>query len=432
VTDRGLRRHVNMVTGYTRHPDRVGETDDVAGEFLRLACLTYGRDDGPERWAAAATLLAGNPGIAASSIFAAAAVADTDQVGRFLDADSRLARRGGGPFSWQPLCYLAYARHDREISIDAVLGTARLLLAAGADPNTGYLWHGLPTLFTALTGAFGEGELGQVRQPRHPHSLALARVLLAAGADPNDGQALYNRMFEPGNDHLELLLEFGLGTGDGGPWRARLGASADSPAEMVRGQLSWAVVHGMTDRVRLLIEHDVDFRSAFPDGMTPAGKAATSGHRALAELLVYLGAEAPALNAADEFAAAVLDADRGTVDRLVAAHPALAAEMRLARPGLVVWAAANGRADAVALLAELGFDLSVRSRSDVPVEMPWETALHKAAETGDLALARLLLDLGADPNVRDGRFNGTPLGWARHFERREMIDLLIPVTSDDG
>jgi hypothetical protein len=43
----------------------------------------------------------------------------------------------------------------------------------------------------------------------------------------------------------------------------------------------------------------------------------------------------------------------------------------------------------------------------------------------------LLLDLGADPNVRDDRFNGTPLGWARHFERREMIDLLIPVTSDD-
>ena len=80
-----------------------------------------------------------------------------------------------------------------------------------------------------LTGAFGEGELGPVRQPRHPHSLALARLLLSAGADPNDGQALYNRMFEPGNDHLELLLEFGLGTGDGGPWRRRLGDALDSP-----------------------------------------------------------------------------------------------------------------------------------------------------------------------------------------------------------
>ena len=83
-----------------------------------------------------------------------------------------------------------------------------------------------------LTGVFGEGELGPVRQPRHPHSLALGRLLLEAGADPNDGQALYNRMFEPGNDHLELLFEFGLGTGDGGPWRRRLGAALDTPAEM--------------------------------------------------------------------------------------------------------------------------------------------------------------------------------------------------------
>ena len=73
-----------------------------------------------------------------------------------------------------------------------------------------------------LTGVFGQGELGPVRQPRHPHSLALARLLLEAGANPNDGQALYNRMFEPDNDHLELLFEFGLGAGDGGPWKARM------------------------------------------------------------------------------------------------------------------------------------------------------------------------------------------------------------------
>ena len=53
---------------------------------------------------------------------------------------------------------------------------ARLLVAAGADPNAGYLWHGLPTPFTVLTGVFGEGEQGPVHQPRHPHSLALGPV----------------------------------------------------------------------------------------------------------------------------------------------------------------------------------------------------------------------------------------------------------------
>ena len=77
---------------------------------------------------------------------------------------------------------------------------------------------GLPSPFTVLTGVFAEGELGPVRQPRHPCAQPLARLLLTAGADANDAQALYNRMFEPGNDHLELLFEFGLGQDTGGPW----------------------------------------------------------------------------------------------------------------------------------------------------------------------------------------------------------------------
>ena len=97
-----------------------------------------------------------------------------------------------------------------------------------------------------LTGALGSGEGDQ---PEHRHGLALAELLLAAGADPNDGQALYNRQFGADDRHLVLLLEHGLGRGDGGPWRARLGHAADSPAELMRGQLWWAIVHDLRDRV---------------------------------------------------------------------------------------------------------------------------------------------------------------------------------------
>ena len=42
-----------------------------------------------------------------------------------------------------------------------------------------------------------------------------------------------------------LLFEHGLGRGDGGPWAARFGHTADSPQEMLRGQLWWAIVHDM-------------------------------------------------------------------------------------------------------------------------------------------------------------------------------------------
>ena len=75
-----------------------------------------------------------------------------------------------------------------------------------------------------------------VSQPRHPESIALARLLLDRGAEPNDGQTLYNRMFGTDDDHLVLLFEYGLGRGDGGVWRRRLGPEAvDEPREAGAG-----------------------------------------------------------------------------------------------------------------------------------------------------------------------------------------------------
>jgi ankyrin repeat protein len=425
-----LKSHVELVTRYSRFPERTTPGGPPAQEFLRLACLTYA-DDQPERWAQARRLLDLNREIIEGNVHVAAAAVDIGALRRVLTADRGAARREGGPYRWEPLLYLAYARHDPEVSPDAVVGSARLLLDAGADPNAGYLWHGLPTPFTALTGAFGEGELGPVRQPPHPHSIALARLLLEAGADPNDGQALYNRMFEPGNDHLDLLLEFGLGTGDGGPWRRRLGDALARPAEMVRGELAWAITHGLADRVRLLVSHGVDVAAPFEEGVTATSMAATTGHPELIDYLIEHGAPALELAPADAFIAVALAADRERMGRLLADHPELAAQLRRERPALIAWAAACGSAAAVEFLAELGFDVNARGRTDVPSDQPWQTALHKAAEDGNLELAGTLLRLGADPDIRDERFDSTPLGWARYFGRPGLITLLEPVTQPD-
>jgi ankyrin repeat protein len=427
-----LKRHLEVVERYSRFPARMEAAGpaDQADAFLRLACLTY-EDDQPERRAEARRVLMEHPGISEGSVHVAAAVADTAALRSILDADPAAARREGGPYRWEPLFYLAYARHDPAIGGDSVLAAARLLLEAGANPNAGYLWHGLPTPFTVLTGVFGEGELGPVRQPRHPHSLALARLLLQAGADPNDGQALYNRMFEPGNDHLELLLEFGLGTGDGGPWHRRLSDALDTPAEMVRGELAWAITHGMTERVRLLVSHGIDVTAPLRDGTTATAMAATTGHADLIEYLIAHGAPSPGLDPAGAFIAAALAADRAGLDQLRAAHPGLADEIRAARPALVTWAAACGQPAAVELLAGLGFDVNAKGRTDVPSDQPWQTPLHKAAEDGNAELARTLLRLGADPDIRDTRFNSTPLGWARYFGQEELIELLEPLTTPE-
>lgn len=405
---------------------------DPAHEFCRLACLTYGREDGPARWAQARRLLAEHPDLTRTDIWAAAAAARPDDVRRLLAERPRLATERGGPYRWRPLFHLVYSRFDPSVPAEPVLAVARMLLDAGADPDEGYLFDALPSPFTLLTGVFGQGELGPRRQPRHPHWRALARLLLDAGADPNDAQTLYNRMFEPDDSHLELLFEYGLGTGDGGPWRARI-ADLDPPARMLRIQLRWAIEHHQAARVRLLVEHGVDFRSPFEgegpawspgDGRTPVELAWLNGDTEIADHLLAQGAEPPAPDPVRELIAAAFRTDRSTVERIRRDHPAAVAEARRARPGLMVWAATQAPTGTTTLLAELGFDVNAYGRGDAPVEEPWETALHQSAANGNVELTRRLLELGADPTLRDRRFDATPLDWARHLHQPATAAIL--------
>jgi ankyrin repeat protein len=157
--------------------------------------------------------------------------------------------------------------------------------------------------------------------------------------------------------------------------------------------------------------------------------AATTGHADLVDYLVSHGAPPLDLPPADAFVAAALAADRPRLGRLLADHPGLAGELRAARPALITWAAACGNPAAVEILAKLGFDVNAKGRTDVPSDQPWQTALHKAAEDGNVELARTLLRLGADPDIRDHRFDSTPLGWARHFGQQSIIELLEPLTA---
>lgn len=415
-----LVAHLAVVAEFQRVHRDVAAGADVATLFLDLACLTYA-EDAPQRPAAAALLLAEHPEIADAGIHVAAACADVATVRQLLTADPELALAEGGPQKWPPLMHLAYARHDPDVSEAATVETARLLLAAGADPNAGFLFNGLPTPFTVLTGVFGSGEGDQ---STHPHAIALAEVLLRAGADPNDGQALYNRMFRRDDSHLRLLFAHGLGTGDGGPWHRRMPDATDTPAKMLRDQLGWAVTHGMLDRIRLLAQHGVDLAAPQRGGRPAIELALLSGHPDAAALLTELGAPPPALDPVEALVAAAMAADGEQVTRIRAAHPEALTAALAQHPGLVVRAAVVGNIAAVRCIVGLGFDVSAAARHDLPIDQPWETALHVAAGDGAVALVRELLALGADPTVRDARFDATPLDWARHFEQEDTAALL--------
>src|SRR6185437_3269995 len=189
--------------------------------------------------------------------------------------------------------------------------------------------------------------------PAHPHSIPFGRLLLEAGADPNDGQALYNRMFSPSNDHLVLLFEFGLGREPNGPWHRRLLDALETPQQMLRNLLRWAIAHDQRDRVELLAANGVDLVSPFTDIgrgydlRTPVELALLNGNRELAAQLQALGASAPPrVSPADEFIGAALAGDAETV---AGADQELVATLRQDCPGLVTWAASQGAPNAVDL-----------------------------------------------------------------------------------
>jgi len=67
------------------------------------------------------------------------------------------------------------------------------------------------------------------------------------------------------------------------------------------------------------------------------------------------------------------------------------------------------------------------------------TALHFAALNGHRAIARLLIERGADVNCRDGRFGATPAGWAIEYLRElggqlgiELDDLAYAIQLGDA
>ena len=94
--------------------------------------------------------------------------------------------------------------------------------------------------------------------------------------------------------------------------------------------------------------------------------------------------------------------DMATVQSMVEADPAIA------RREPVLLAAVDGRnRELVAWLLAQGADPN--ARSDVETK---HSALHSAAWNGDLEMARLLVEAGADPHLRDSRHGSTPRGWA--------------------
>ena len=269
--------------------------------------------------------------------------------------------------------------------------------------------------------------------------LDVVRALLDAGADPDvagpgyDGWSPLLIATSRANDALvRLLLDRGAmvdawaaaALGDVARLRQLLDANPSIAA--ARGPNDATPLHfaASEEVVRLLVDAGADLSARDKYGSTPLRSAAHGGRRrrpAARCLLALAGG-------ADVFIATALgDIDR--LRRLLAADPSLVratdpsengATARGATPLHV--AASVGEADAARLLLDLGADPNARSSAG-------HAPLHYAAMGGHLAVAELLLRHGADPAAVDGEHHATPAGWAEFFERTELVELLRPAHS---
>lgn len=434
-----LRQYLADVARYTREPHRqptrgpaAADPAGLADDFLRLACLVYDGYD-PGRIEQAERILAEHPEVARASIWTSAAAGEHEHVSALLAADPALAGQPGGPFDWEPLLYTCYARITQRITDQvspgpdrSTLEAARRLLAGGADPNAGYLWAGLPSPFTALTGALGRGEGAP---PAHPQALELATLLLEAGADANDSQALYNCGLQspPDDDgYLRLLLRFGLGRGTGGPWHERLAPVHHSPRQLLDQELIKAVRKDLPDRVTLLLAHGADPAGpgARPGGHTAWEWATLGGRREILDLLATAG-PAPPADPALVFQGACMAGDTDQVRARRAADPGIAAEALAREPDVLVDAAEENRPAAVRLLVQSGYDVNLLRRAG------GYGPLHVAAWNGHLDMVRLLLDLGADPAAEDGTHHGTPADWAARNHQADTAAFLATLADPE-
>lgn len=387
---------------------------DPARARLRWLQLAYAGDvaggTGRAQPGVAARLLAEQHALAGDDLSMACATGDAAQLRAALARDPAWLHRPGGALQLPPLFAVAHSSlWQLPAYRPGLLACAQLLLDAGADANqsVGNRWPPAslqaPSTTERLSALYGAA--GQNRDPE------LTRLLLAAGADPNDGESLYHALESV--ECTGLLLQAGARvTGSNALYRVLdldalpqlrllLDHGAD-PNEPAPGQpsatwgrpLLWAIRRRRSAaHIEALLQAGADPRARMPDGTDAATLALRYGLPEVAALLVAAGAPAPAAPL-EHFLAACARGDEAAAGQLQ--QPGWPAELPAGQLRLLPELAAQGLRPAVQCMLRLGWPVAVRGGD-------WDaSALNQAVFRGDAAMARLLLDHGAQWTERHG------------------------------
>jgi ankyrin repeat protein len=383
-----------------------------AGVEAFLAAVQHQDREGAKR------VLDEHPGIAEESLHVAATLGLAAEARRLIAKDaSQIRARVGNPPA-DPLLYLGYSPfHGESAERDAgLVETARVLLDAGADPNTRDGQYGVPVLH-AVTG--------------QRSVLPIARLLLDAGASPTDGESVFHAAEHFHEEALELLLKAGVDLNYTGEWGntapyflLRWWDVARMPD--VRRGLIWLLEHGADPNVlcakehenclhvaarrgqdvsivQLLLDHGAYIDAERADGSTAWLLARRGGFDAIATLLERAGATTQPLSTVDELLAACGRGDAEAARRLATQDVVRA--LSPADHILLPDAAAANRWSTVAACVAARFPINT-------TETTGATAIHYAALRGNVDSVRLLLAANPDLSIRDREHSSTPLGWA--------------------
>ena len=388
--------------------------EQLANKFIDYACVAYGMGDSEgdfdKKYKRAERYLKQFPKLSEFNFITAIVSNNFEHVKHLLSINPELAITPYGKRDWPPMLYLTFSRITDTEPDKKALKIASLLLEHGASPDScvdapyGQL--------CALTGAMGEGEAGPVNQPPHQYAEELATLLLDAGANPNEGQGLYNTQFTESLDKFWLpqRISYGLNKDHILSW------DKNEKTTTFNYMLEVAITRKNMNRVRFLIGHgaDCNAHSWYAD-RNIYSNALVKGEREIADYLLAHGAITGDLSDMDEFLIAVAANDLDKLDSMLDAHPEF-----LDDPETF----SHASLETIKLIIGKGFDLNKQNKNG-------STLLHIAAGgEGKLEIVRHLLKKGADPYIRDHRFNGSALGHAHFNQNYEVRDFLLGQIED--
>jgi ankyrin repeat protein len=382
---------------------------EITDAFIESACIPM---DGSLHVSGsldrATTILAENPSVATANIFTAATLGNDAAVRQFLQVDASSATAKGGPFVWDALTHLCFSRFLR-LDPDrskGLMASAKMLLDAGADPNTGFFsteHEPHPTWESVLYGAAGVA-----------HHSGLTRLLLDRGADPNDGETEYHAPEGFDNTQMEIIVESGklLPSGlttmlhrkldwtnyAGVVWLLDHGADPNAVSMWGFRALDHSLARNNALRfMETLLDYGANPLLESDDGLNAYMRAAIAGRADALDLFENRGFRSK-LEGEAELLAACARGNAARAKAIAAEHPDIIATIGTQRPDTLAEFAGAGNAEGVRILLDLGFDIESRSAHAGP---RGNTALHLAVWRERLSTVELLLSRNAPLETRN-------------------------------